>query len=70
MKKTAETITTRKRRAKRRYFTAVVTLALFPARPLWTAYSAPMVVKISLAKAIIKPPNRHSRNASQFEQCH
>ena len=29
--------------------------------PPWAAYSAPMVVRISFAKAIIKPPNRQRK---------
>ena len=40
MKKTVETITARQRRAKRRYFTAVLTLTLCPSSPT-TPASAP-----------------------------
>ncbi|EOS67156.1 TrbC/VirB2 family protein [Oscillibacter sp. 1-3] len=54
MKKTVETITARQRRAKRRYFTAVLTLALCTAMtcPAFAAGSDPLTIVNNLSDFI------------------
>ena len=54
MKKTVETITARQRRAKRRYFTAVLTLALCAAMtcPAFAANSDPLTIVNNLSDFI------------------
>ena len=54
MKKTTETITARQRRAKRRYFTAVLTLALCAAMtcPAFAANSDPLTIVNNLSDFI------------------